>query len=619
MKELSEALKKLSPDAMGRCSTLLGLKGSSPRDIAAAMIAPKSLDRLLAGLTPGEIMALREVYRNPAGLTFGELEKRIGKQAGHVEEMAGHLSERVLAYVTKNRQLLNNRMDRIYPIAELARLICIMPPDEVADRLRAVYERLRHCPGTERVVLPVETHHRAIIACIAGAGCVVTLGEAAQCVPAASFNGAITSLLDAGVLSIIQTESPETRSLVMLAERYVESAAALIEPPEPPQGIIRNRCFLLLNLLAAYDTITSCGLFLTKQNEFRKIDLKRIADAMIPLYDFQGRAMDHERIARLALWLLRRLGCLNIRKDITHATLSSLAGIIDDPTRLLAKLLTIIDGAEPAGDPLFPLPIDMPRAEVMKEAILFVSRCGTTAMHFLAEALLVHVLAGRGHFFPEVLSANRETVRSGIRASLSVLTIMGILENERGTVRLSGAGVGIARMLGSEPASAVEPSAHPSIYINPDFTLVIPVEELDDTALYHLLTHTEITKHDVVLHARVTKVSITRARKRGMAIDTFLSVLRSRSRNDLPQNMDFLLTEWDRQTLSVDFSEVIMVRSSQPGFIDELAYGKRKDLVVERISDTCAVTRRDAIDDIVKMARKKDAVISLFNDDGGNS
>ena len=150
--------------------------------------------------------------------------------------------------------------------------------------------------------------------------------------------------------------------------------------------------------------------------------------------------------------------------------------------------------------------------------------------------------------------------------------------------------------------------------INPDFTLIIPAHELASETLYHLLTHTDITKNDVIINAVISKSAIVRAQKRGMSLSRFLEALELYSKNELPQNLDFLLREWSNQTININISQHILLTSSHPEFIDELMLGITKEGIVERISPTYAMVKKDYIDEIIKVARKKDAVISLFNE-----
>ena len=128
-----------------------------------------------------------------------------------------------------------------------------------------------------------------------------------------------------------------------------------------------------------------------------------------------------------------------------------------------------------------------------------------------------------------------------------------------------------------------------SIYINPDFTLMIPQAETPSDMLYHILSHTDVIKNDVVIEAKIKKSSILRAYKRGMAISQFISALSSSALNEIPQNLQFMLTEWSNQSLRIDIGTVTLLKTNHPTFIDDLMYGPLKKCIIHRISADCAV------------------------------
>jgi len=192
---------------------------------------------------------------------------------------------------------------------------------------------------------------------------------------------------------------------------------------------------------------------------------------------------------------------------------------------------------------------------------------------------------------------------------------MGVIDIHNGSLTLSDIGEEVFQSRTKTPREADTAVQKKAIYINPDFTMVIPLEEIESKSLYHLLAYVHILKHDVIMHVQIGKESIVKAKKRGMQLKKFLEILSALSKNEIPQNMKFLLNEWSRQTVELAVSSVILLKTSHPNFIDELIIGKMKHCVIDRISDTCAIIQKDCIDDIIKTGRKKDAVITLFADD----
>jgi hypothetical protein len=96
----------------------------------------------------------------------------------------------------------------------------------------------------------------------------------------------------------------------------------------------------------------------------------------------------------------------------------------------------------------------------------------------------------------------------------------------------------------------------------------------------------------------------------------FLAVLQRYARNEIPQNMSFLLAEWAQQTVQLSISEVMVLHSSHPSLIDELAFAELPDGVLQKISPNHAIVDRRHLDTLLRILHKKDAVLSLFEDDG---
>jgi hypothetical protein len=195
-----------------------------------------------------------------------------------------------------------------------------------------------------------------------------------------------------------------------------------------------------------------------------------------------------------------------------------------------------------------------------------------------------------------------------------MLVFLGVVDYHQGTYFLSEAGADIFLSPAKSPQASRQEQAQKCLYINPDFTILVPTQEVSSISLFHLLTHAEIVKQDVLLHARVSKGSIIKAQKRGMSLRFFMEALERHSKNQIPQNLTFLLNEWSTQTIRIDISLSILLKANHPSFIDELYLGKLKDAIIERISDRHVIISKKYIDDMIKVAQKKDAVISLFMD-----
>ena len=144
-------------------------------------------------------------------------------------------------------------------------------------------------------------------------------------------------------------------------------------------------------------------------------------------------------------------------------------------------------------------------------------------------------------------------------------------------------------------------------------TLIIPKKEISSDALYHILTHTEIIKDDVILHTLISRESILSSLKRGMTNNDFFSTLTKYLKIGIPDNLEFLISDWSNQTIRLIISNVTLLNVNQSSFIDKISHSNIKDSIIDRISSNYAIIDKKYLDKIIKMAKKNDAVISLFD------
>jgi hypothetical protein len=196
--------------------------------------------------------------------------------------------------------------------------------------------------------------------------------------------------------------------------------------------------------------------------------------------------------------------------------------------------------------------------------------------------------------------------------TLHFLHIIGATTTAHGELSLSDVGYSLAQKLNLPTSSAHTHTTKKLLYINPDYTVLIPREGLLSKEYYMLLSRMELSKDDVIIHAKITHRSILNAYKRGMHVDEFIEVLELLSKTPLPQNLSFMLKEWSKQAIEVHISQTIIIKANHSSFLDELQAGKLQHAITERLTPTIAIIRKDSIDDIVKFARRKDAIIRLF-------
>jgi len=99
-----------------------------------------------------------------------------------------------------------------------------------------------------------------------------------------------------------------------------------------------------------------------------------------------------------------------------------------------------------------------------------------------------------------------------------------------------------------------------------------------------------------------------------MNFEKFIATLRKYAKNEIPQNLEFLLDDWTRQTISINITRPVLLYSSHPNYIDELMYGAASKAVRERISENHVILNRENIDDVVKFSKKFDVKLNIFEE-----
>lgn len=373
---------------------------------------------------------------------------------------------------------------------------------------------------------------------------------------------------------------------------------------------INNSFNSIINLLHAYDSISSFGLFLTKQGRFRKIDIKKITDRMLNIKNSKGELINKEEISLFSLQLLNILECLKIDRDIGLVSLKKIADKLDDPVQMLKAIFNRIIGGHRPED-IFTSGIIIPDPADIKTILPLIQKVKKSDSHYLNLLFTMSESINNVKKLEKLVPVSPEEETRRFHDLIDFLAITGVVGIEQGKLFLTEEGKWLQAALGNKKYTR-DADAKRCVYINPDFTLMIPDQELDPVSLYYLLAYTDIMKDDVIVEVAITKNSIINANKRGMYIDRFISTLNRFAKNGIPQNLEFLLKEWTNQTIRIEISRSILLHSSHSTLLDEISYSSIAGLIIKRISENYAIIDKDSIDDIVKFSKKFDVVINIF-------
>lgn len=613
MKTIDEIIKRIRPEKLKEISAIMESRGTSEQKIKESYTNIFALSRLFRLLNRDELAILKLIYSGNDGILFSDINKTLNIDINSIEAAASKLAQLMLGYVIKNRQMLNKKMDKLFCISEVSEVLKTAEYQNISDHLRKIDENLAE---TKKKAPPpkLDDKLKSILKKIAERGGAITVDELSKELNSPDLEQRANDACRSGQLSACSIINEKHTAYIAIDPGLAAYAASLNKKGNlPASNNVNNGYSLTVNLLLAYDVISSSGLFLTKQNKFRKIDLKKISDALLVMRNIKGEIAENEDAAMLILTLLHIMNCLKLDRDIGVITLKPVAEFIDDPVLMLKHIASNLADTHKKDD-IFTGNIVIPSFNDLKTLINIMGRIKAAELNYLKAAFMTSRLAVTVKKTGDTLTEKMAEYNRTFMTSLDFLTLCGISAIQEGMIVLTEPGRRLHAILQGRKHTK-ETEAVPCIYISPDFTLMIPDKDIDPSSLYLIMAYTEMIRQDVVIEAAITKSSIINASKRGMNFEKFISTLKKYAKNEIPQNLEFLLEDWTKQTISINISRPVLLYSSHPNYIDELMYGTASKAVKERISENHVILHRENIDEVVKFSKKFDVILNIFEED----
>ena len=620
MKSLNDYIGKLTTPDLKKLAEILDIEKSrdTSAQVSRQISTHRGLGAVLGSLGSDEYNVFSQACLDEKGITFSQLESSLRIDSGRIEEISVALSHKLLVYVLKNRQRLHNRYDKIIVFHEIRELFNPQGAGYVARMFRQASDALLGKDWTPdpSAAIPKKHKDKTLLDYLMSRGGLAPLEEAMAALPRNTAGETLSRLLDSGAASVVYDPSYPPCALIALAP---DSFLSIIQEkrlmaPENP-GSSHNHYGFILNMFGVFDAVSTFGLFLTKQREFRKTDMERVMRNINPLYDIDGSVHTSAQTVKLLLHVMYHINLLKPKGDSITATLKPLQNELDRPDNILLKIIYQTQNA--AGDnPLFAAPMALPSLRLISFIMEVLARIETAGMDYLRSAAAAKLLAESSEDHMAKTVTRLGEFMGEFKNAVSFMHLAGMIKISSGLMGLSDIGRALAPRLIKfiEPAAGDSGKSSRSIYINPDFSILIPRDDISSEDLYHILTHAEVIKDDVALSVRITRESVLNAYKRGMSQERFIEALTRRSKNPIPQNLSFMLDEWAKQTVRISIRNALLLKSNQPSFIDYLAAGKLKHALVERLSPNYAIIDREHLDELLKVSQGKDALISLFED-----
>lgn len=599
MRTLLQHIDTLANKERYTLAKLLGFQDpqkATTKDIVSRMSSYVGVELIFSQCNPDEIQILQLLTAND--IYFRDIEHNLSIPIHQIEKTAQLLANKSIVYILKNRQLLSNKLDKICLYSELRQML---HPIDTQTLYQYCNDLIKHITtntfytGKKATLSNTASHFLKV--CIQR-GCIVTVKFAIETLGIIKAHNVLNELAINNCIRIFHRISTHFSGIIIVHPDYIQIKN------ESKHIHVHNHFMALIAMFKAYDCISSKGLFLTQEGNLRKSDIDKITKALHTVsIQTTGKPLFSAQITQLALYLLSITNSLSVTKTNVNCTLKHLHKILLHPHQITQ---VIAHSAGKENNPLFvnPLPVN-------NNVIKFVVRIIKKYMNKTLDMyILIHFLESLPEIYFEsmqLIDDYYDNVRINVHAAINFLCVIGIIEIINNTIQFSDIGKIIFQQ--DKKSNQVKVRA---IYINPDFSLVIPYHEIPSDISYILLAFTDITSTDVTIHAKISKISILNAIKRGMNPEIFISVLKEYAKNPLPQNIQFQLDEWIDRTPSVTIKQGIILSSDKKEFVDELSHSLPKGAIVERISDNHIIISESALDAVIKFSQKKDVLMTIM-------
>ena len=603
MEKLKKGIESLAGDALSELISRIEISSKAPATIAAKMASLEGIDRLLASISERDLQIFSVIASSPDGVTISDLEKISHLKSDLIDLSIESLRQLALIYIFKNRKHLNNKLDKLHVYQPIVELITPVNRFGVVARTSALLEYAESGQAKKIKSLPAKDKLK-ILETVYSAGGVVTLSEISGDVPVKKIVAELYELKSAGFLEILSILDFPYSTVIILKEDIF--AHFYIKSEDKRSFSASNGYLAMNNVLRSFDVISTYGLYLTQQGDFRKVDRKRLSEASYPLTDWNGQQLSIDESSQLSLYFMDMLKMVFLRKDAVFTDLSLVAQELVSPDKLVKRII-LKQKDKFECNPVFSPPFKTPGKADMESFTAVLSKNSSVNIAHMKVHYFCSSLTNNPNFLNR-LNESRPVINENFINTFRFLLLLGIVDVNNSLISLSPVYERYSGKQKNEPETK-------SLYINPDFSLMVPKDTVKPETVYLIVAYSELIKNDVIINAKITKDSVIRAYKRGMDPDLFSEKLGIVTQNPLPQNLSFLLKEWVNQTHKIDISLVHVIHTNRTDFLEELANHFAETGSFKQISEHYGIIRKNALDDAIKLAEKHKAVISITNED----
>lgn len=658
MNMLTEELEKLNAEQLARVAEIWAVSTKSKSKKALIALLTKTVvdDYFLKGvlekLTPVQVQIYALMVTNRSIMTLGEISRKIKIQAINVEKELAVLKHLMLVIQRKNRERITSNLDKYIPIEEIKKLVHVQSNDK-GEMFQISIKREVEKFG----VNSLSSEYRKRI----GAGLntrsfaskaikpetlkkmISSLKEGEKRLLDEAFNnggiidiGSTRLVLEEQKLSIEDTirslhSSFVLRDIYYIDERFVRVLVIPLELfeylrvypiflaevgiTELNEKSLSNELDFVLNMKKLLLFISNKGLTLSQSEKIRQADMKRSETALIEMDIrlFPEKSQVHQ--IEILLPFLKLFDLVDLRgEDVIlkeHYEEFLRADPLDTIKEVIVKSLEASE-KRMVGNEVF-LPIDVP---FLKQSVL--EKCKSIIEEqeeIYLKVMVANMIRESVVMSPEFRIKDFKVMyleqRSELISALFYMHSFGLLQVDYPKRLLHFSELGEHYFFENELSEENKAGA---LIINPDGTMIAKPEALSLSGLHLLKSFCELKEFDKVYTFQINKDSLQSGILLGNNVDRFVNFLRFVSKDRIPQNLTFLISEWSEDLPIVTIEEGVVLLETSDAKLTQLLVGqiKGKKIIKKELSNTALIIHQNRVSEVMEVAEKLEMIVKLI-------
>ncbi|MES0491762.1 MAG: helicase-associated domain-containing protein [Leptospirales bacterium] len=654
---LREELEKVEVEHLKRIADIWGLV-KIPNDkttLVNRLIETAKDEYFLKGvlekLTPLQVQIYSIMVASKNVLTLGEISRKIRILPINVEKELAVLKHLMLTYQRKNRERITSNLDKYYPFEEIRNIISI-EDNENGEKIKYSIKRDIETKGTDELdseylaylgnpANKKEGAKRAIEPEVLQS-IIDNLEEAELFLLDEAFSNGGVIEINAARIIMDEKKLPQEgtlrrlhglniiKDIYYIDERFVrllvlpvELFEYLTENPVFPiasgikelqERVISNELDFVLNVKKLLLFISNKGLTLAQSEKIKQADIKKSEDALLEMDMRLFPEKSQVHLIEIILPFVKLFDLVDLRGEDIILLESYEEFLKKDPLESFKEFVKATADASDkrmVGNDVF-LPMDVPffKQEMLQKVVDAISKTGGIYVKVIIARMIREWVVLSPEFRVKFFKNMYVEKRNSIVSALFYMHLFGLLEVEYPKRLIRFSSLGRHYFFNEDLGTVNEPG---SVIVNPDASIVAMPDKLSIFGLHLLKSFSELKDYDNIYNFQITKDSMQVGLLIGNNVDSFLEFLNYVSKNRVPQNLLFLISDWSEELPIVTIEEgVVLLETSNAKMMDLLlGQVKGKKIIKKELSPTAIIIYKTRVQEIMEVAEKLEMIIKL--------